>query len=46
MQSDAQTPDEYINELPNDRKEVMTKLRTIIKKTLETLWFTGIGNTR
>ncbi|MBP7280010.1 MAG: DUF1801 domain-containing protein [Leptospiraceae bacterium] len=34
MQSDAQTPDEYINELPNDRKEVMTKLRTIIKKNI------------
>ncbi|MGB7207302.1 MAG: DUF1801 domain-containing protein [Pyrinomonadaceae bacterium] len=34
MQSNAATPDEYIASLPDDRKEVMTKLRSVIKKTL------------
>lgn len=34
MQSAAQTPDQYINELTEERKEVMQKLRSIIKKNL------------
>lgn len=34
MQSDAATPDEYIASLPEDRKDVMTKLRSAIKKNL------------
>jgi uncharacterized protein YdhG (YjbR/CyaY superfamily) len=34
MQSKAQTPQDYINELPNDRKEAIEKLRKI---TLENL---------
>ena len=32
MQSTAKTPDEYIAELPSDRREAINKLRTIIKK--------------
>ena len=34
MQSTAKTPDEYIESLPEDRKDVMEKLRTAIKKNL------------
>lgn len=34
MQSKATTPDQYIAELPEDRKEVMQKLRDTIKKNL------------
>ena len=34
MQSKATTPDEYFNQLPEDRKEAMTKLRKEIKKNL------------
>jgi len=34
MQSKASTPDQYIAELPEDRKEVMQKLRDIVKKNL------------
>lgn len=34
MQSNAATPDEYIANLPEDRKDVMTKLRSAIKKNL------------
>ena len=34
MQSKATTPDEYIETLPGDRKEAMTKLRKVIKKNL------------
>lgn len=34
MQSKAATPDEYIDSLPEDRKEAMTKLRKTIKKNL------------
>jgi hypothetical protein len=32
MQSTAKTPDEYIAELPLDRREAINKLRAIIKK--------------
>jgi hypothetical protein len=34
MQTKATTPDEYIETLPADRKEAMTKLRKAIKKNL------------
>ena len=34
MQSKATTPDQYIAELPDDRKEVMQKLRETVKKNL------------
>lgn len=34
MQSTAKTPDDYMRELPSDRKEPMGKLREIIKKHL------------
>jgi len=34
MQSKATAPDQYINELPEDRKEVMKKLRETVKKNL------------
>lgn len=34
MQSKALTPDEYFEQLPDDRKKVMTELRSVIKKNL------------
>lgn len=34
MQSSAKTPEEYIAELPADRKEVMSKLRNVVLKNL------------
>lgn len=34
MQSKAATPDEYLESLPEDRKEPMAKLRKVIKKNL------------
>jgi hypothetical protein len=34
MQSSATTPDQYMDELPEDRKEAMTKLREIISKNI------------
>lgn len=34
MQSKATTPDQYINELPEDRKEAMQKLRKTVLKNL------------
>jgi uncharacterized protein YdhG (YjbR/CyaY superfamily) len=34
MTSNAISPDEYINQLPEERKEVMMKLREVIKKNL------------
>lgn len=34
MQSSASTPDQYIDELPEDRKKAMTELRKVIKKNL------------
>jgi uncharacterized protein YdhG (YjbR/CyaY superfamily) len=34
MQSVAKTPDQYFQELPEERKEAMLKLRQIIKKNL------------
>ena len=43
MQSDAATPDEYIASLPEDRKDVMTKLRSAIKKNLPKGFEEGMG---
>src|SRR5690606_4279491 len=34
MQSSATTPDQYIAELPDDRREVIQKLRKTVKKNL------------
>lgn len=34
MQSSAITPDEYIEQLPQERQEVMRKLRTVILKNM------------
>jgi hypothetical protein len=34
MQSNAATPDDYFASLPDDRRDVMARLRTIIKKNL------------
>ena len=34
MQSKASTPDEYFNQLPEDRKEAMDKIRKEIKKNI------------
>lgn len=34
MQSKAATPDEYIEQMPADRKEAFKKLRAVIKKNL------------
>ena len=34
MQSSAKTPQQYIDELPEDRKSAMTELRKVIKKNL------------
>ncbi|MCF8266956.1 MAG: DUF1801 domain-containing protein [Ignavibacteriales bacterium] len=34
MQSDAKSPDEYISSLPEERKEILQKLRETIKENL------------
>lgn len=34
MQSQASTPAQYLQELPDERKEAMTRLRDVIKKNL------------
>lgn len=34
MQSTANTPEEYINSIPEERKQLMTELRNIIRKNL------------
>jgi uncharacterized protein YdhG (YjbR/CyaY superfamily) len=43
MQSKALTPDQYIDELPDDRKEAVSKLRKIIKKNLPKGFKEGMG---
>jgi uncharacterized protein YdhG (YjbR/CyaY superfamily) len=43
MQSKALTPDQYIDELPEDRKEAMMKLRKIIQKNLPKGFKEGMG---
>lgn len=43
MQSKALTPDDYINELPSDRKEVLQKLRKAINDSLPKGFQEGMG---
>lgn len=43
MQSAAATPDEYIDSLPEDRKQAMTELRKTIKKNLPKGFKEGMG---
>ena len=48
MQSTEKTPDAYIDSLPDDRKDAMTKLRKIIKKNMpkgfkEEMSYGGLG---
>lgn len=48
MKYKASSPDDYVNQLPEERKEVVSKLRAIIKKNLpegfqETLSYGMIG---
>lgn len=43
MTSDAKTPDEYINSLPDDRKMYMEKLRNVILKNLPKGFHEGMG---
>lgn len=43
MQSKAQTPDDYINEVPEERKKVMSELRKTIKKNLPKGFKEGMG---
>ena len=43
MQSKALTPDDYINELPSDRKEVIQKLRKAIQDNLPKGFQESIG---
>jgi uncharacterized protein YdhG (YjbR/CyaY superfamily) len=43
MQSKALTPDQYIDVLPEDRKEAVSKLRKIIKKNLPKGFKEGMG---
>ena len=43
MTSDAKTPDEYINSLPEDRKMYMEKLRNVILNNLPKGFQEGMG---
>ena len=43
MTSDAKTPNEYINSLPEDRKMYMEKLRNVILKNLPKGFQEGMG---
>ena len=43
MTSNASTPEEYINELPEERKEVISKLRDAINKNLPKGFEEGMG---
>ena len=43
MQSKATTVDAYINELPKERQEAITKLRKVIKKNLPKGFSEGMG---
>ncbi len=48
MQIKAASPDEYLEKIPEDRKEAMSKLRTVIKENLpvgfqETMSYSMIG---
>ncbi|NNE33338.1 MAG: DUF1801 domain-containing protein [Winogradskyella sp.] len=43
MTSNAETPEEYIAQLPDDRKEPITKLHTLIKKHMPKGLEAGMG---
>ncbi len=43
MTSKATSPEQYINELPEDRKEVISKLRDVINKNLPQGFIEGMG---
>ena len=43
MKYEASTPEEYINQLPEDRKPVIEKIRTIIKENLPEGFEEGIN---
>lgn len=43
MVSNATTPEEYINELPEDRKEAILKIRKVIAKNLPEGFEAGMG---
>ena len=43
MQSTATTTDQYINELPDDRKAAMAELRKVIKKNIPKGYKEGMG---
>jgi len=43
MQSKASTPEQYLNELPEDRKEGMRKLRDVIAANIPTGFQEGMG---
>ena len=43
MQSKAKTVDEYIDELPEDRKKAITELRKVIKKNIPKGFQEGMG---
>ncbi len=43
MQSKATTPEQYISELPDDRKEVITKIRKVIQDNLPEGFQEGMG---
>lgn len=43
VQSSAKSVDEYLDELPEDRKEAMTRLRKLIKKNLPKGYRESIG---
>ena len=43
MQSQAKTPDEYMAELPDERKKAMMELRKVIKKNIPKGFKEGMG---
>ena len=43
MTSDAKTPKEYLDSLPEERKKVVSKLRTVIRKNLPKGFKEGMG---
>jgi uncharacterized protein YdhG (YjbR/CyaY superfamily) len=43
MQSKASTPEQYLNELPEDRKEGIRKLRDVIEANIPTGFQEGMG---
>ncbi|MDT0554205.1 DUF1801 domain-containing protein [Urechidicola vernalis] len=43
MKYEANTPDEYINQLPEDRKEVILKIREVISQNIPEGFEAGLG---